>query len=211
MDETINITFMRHGRSRADDENVFEGRYDSPLTEAGRAQARARGEGLKAGQVHYDLIVASTLQRAHETARIIGEILEVPVETDPDWMEFNNGPLAGVPIEEGKRRFPRPTFRNPYEAFWETGESEWELYSRAARAVAKVIRRGPGRYLVVGHGGILNQALRTIVGAQPPINSAGTWFRFEDLGYVHTVYYPGLHQWFFLEFQPGYFYEGTDR
>ena len=27
---------MRHGRSRADDEMVHEGRYDSPLTDIGR-------------------------------------------------------------------------------------------------------------------------------------------------------------------------------
>lgn len=27
------ITFLRHGRSLADYENKFEGRYDSPLTE----------------------------------------------------------------------------------------------------------------------------------------------------------------------------------
>jgi len=30
------ITFMRHGRSQADDEQVHEGRYDSPLTDVGR-------------------------------------------------------------------------------------------------------------------------------------------------------------------------------
>ena len=29
---------MRHGRSRADDELVHEGRYDSPLTDVGRAR-----------------------------------------------------------------------------------------------------------------------------------------------------------------------------
>ncbi len=45
MDPLLSITFLRHGRSRADDENVIEGRYDSPLTETGQAQARARAEG----------------------------------------------------------------------------------------------------------------------------------------------------------------------
>jgi len=45
MDPKIFITFMRHGRSRADDENVHEGRYDSPLTEIGRAQIRQRVTG----------------------------------------------------------------------------------------------------------------------------------------------------------------------
>ncbi|WP_412027616.1 phosphoglycerate mutase family protein [Deinococcus yunweiensis] len=35
------MTILRHGRSRADDENVHEGRYDSPLNAEGQAQARA--------------------------------------------------------------------------------------------------------------------------------------------------------------------------
>ena len=29
MEKIIHITFMRHGRSRADDEGVHEGRYDA--------------------------------------------------------------------------------------------------------------------------------------------------------------------------------------
>ncbi len=30
------LFLLRHGRSLADDENKFEGRYDSPLTEIGK-------------------------------------------------------------------------------------------------------------------------------------------------------------------------------
>jgi 2,3-bisphosphoglycerate-dependent phosphoglycerate mutase len=32
MHDRISVTFLRHGRSRADDEKVHEGHYDSPLT-----------------------------------------------------------------------------------------------------------------------------------------------------------------------------------
>ena len=35
----IKITLLRHGRSSADDEGVFESRYDSELTAKGRQQA----------------------------------------------------------------------------------------------------------------------------------------------------------------------------
>ena len=41
-EEIIGLTLIRHGRSRADDEGVHEGRYDSPLTDTGRAQAEKR-------------------------------------------------------------------------------------------------------------------------------------------------------------------------
>lgn len=44
MTDEVLVYFMRHGRSRADDEGVHEGWQDSPLTDIGRAQVRARGE-----------------------------------------------------------------------------------------------------------------------------------------------------------------------
>ena len=86
-----------HGRSRADDENVIEGRYDAPLTDVGREQAEVRAEELKAREIKFDRIIASPLKRACETAQIAGNILGIGVEFDKDWMEKDNGPIAGLP------------------------------------------------------------------------------------------------------------------
>jgi 2,3-bisphosphoglycerate-dependent phosphoglycerate mutase len=203
MTEEIHLTFLRHGRSRADDEEVHEGRYDSPLTEVGRTQVQARAQEFLSRKFHFDKIVASTLQRAHETATIIGESLQVAVETEADWMEFDNGPLAGMPRALAAERYPKPAFRNPYEPFCETGESDWEIYCRAAKAVEKIIRRGTGHYLVVAHGGILNAAMRTVVGVQPFINRHGIVFGFGDTGYVRLIYRPTEHTWILREFNTG--------
>lgn len=201
MDSEISIIFLRHGRSRADDENVHEGRYDSPLTETGRAQAHARAEQLRADGLRADRIITSPLRRARETAEIIGAALGAPVETDPDWLEVDNGPLAGLPFEVAAERYPPPAFRNPYEPMCAgEGESDWDLHIRAARAVQNVIRRGPGQYLVVAHGGVLNAALRGIVGAGPAVNlRQGIWFAFGDTGYARAVYRPEYHQWILRE------------
>lgn len=203
MTNEIYLTFLRHGRSRADDEEVYEGRYDSPLTDAGRSQAEARAQEFLSHNFQFDRIIASTLQRAHETAQIIGKLIGVPVETDPDWMEMNNGPLAGLSFQEAEERYPRPAFRNPYEPLGGTGESDWELYCRGAKAVEKIIRRGAGHYLVVAHGGILNSAMRAIVGAQPMINRQGVVFGFGDTGYARWIYHPSQHLWLLLEFKRG--------
>ena len=145
MDKTIHITLMRHGRSLADDEMVHEGRYDSPLTDVGRAQVRSRAEEWKRSGVTFDLIFASTLVRASESAQIVGETLDVPIEHDPDWMELDNGPLAGLPFGVGRERYPEPEFANPFLPFIATtgeGESSWDLMTRAARALQRVVRRG---------------------------------------------------------------------
>ncbi|WKZ39681.1 MAG: histidine phosphatase family protein [Anaerolineales bacterium] len=204
MKDEIHITLLRHGRSRADDEQVHEGRYDSPLTETGRSQAQARAQDFLTRGFQFDAIVASTLIRAHETADIIGAALKVPVETDPDWMEFDNGPLAGLPYTVAEERYPTPQFRNPYEPFCGTGESDWDTHCRAAKAVEKIIRRGVGTYLVTAHGGILNAALRGIIGTPPFSWLHGTMFVFGDTGYIRLVYRPSRNQWRVLEFIPGF-------
>ena len=203
MQAELEITLMRHGRSRADDEGVHEGRYDSPLTEIGTAQAIARGQALLAQGLRFDLVIASTLARAQATAQIVAEILDLPVESDLDWMEMNNGPLAGLSFAEAERRHPRPAFRNPYTPIAGSGESAWELYARAARAIESLIRRGPGSYLVVAHGGILNAAMGTILGKPPLINDTGFVFYFGDTGYARLTYAPGKHLWVLREFNAG--------
>ena len=47
-----------------------------------------------------------------------------------------------------------------------------------------------GQYLVVAHGGILNAALRGIVGAQPNVDGRGIWFALGDTGYARAAYIP---------------------
>jgi 2,3-bisphosphoglycerate-dependent phosphoglycerate mutase len=150
----------------------------------------------------FDLIIASTLQRANETARIIGSTLGVPVEDDPDWMEWDNGPLAGLPFDVAEERYPKPPFRTPYMPLAGTGESEWDIYSRAARAVQKLVQRGSGSYLVVAHGGILDMALCTMMGTLPNVNQVGFGIAFGDTGFARLEYYPERHLWVLRELVP---------
>ncbi len=212
MNSDIKIMFMRHGRSRADDENVIEGRYDAPLTDVGREQAEVRAKELKAREIKFDRIIASPLKRACETAQIVGKILGIDIEFDEDWMEKDNGPIAGLPHQVARARYPLPAFHNPFQPHVvsaDAGESAWAFHSRAAQALEKVIRLGRGRYLVVAHGGILNAALRCIVGAQPSVGGQGIEFSFGDTGYIQTLYKPDQHLWVIREFVYGFRVENT--
>lgn len=204
MENKITITLLRHGRSRADDENVHEGRYDSPLTEVGKAQVHKRAEDFLQRGFQFDTIITSSLIRANETAQIIGSALGVAVETDPDWMESDNGPLAGLPFDVAEERYPEPGFSTPYTPMAGSGESRWDVTIRAARAVQNLVQRGPGSYLVVAHGGILNSALKIMMGSAPNVNQQGFAIAIGDTGYVRLVYFPDKHQWLLLELNPGY-------
>jgi len=117
---------------------------------------------------------------------------------------MDNRPLAGLPFDVAESRYPKPAFRNPYEPFHGVGESETALHCRAALALEGLVRRGPGSYLVVSHGGFLNAVLRNIVGAEAPVNGVhGVWFSFGDTGYVRCLYRPKIHQWIIKELSPG--------
>jgi 2,3-bisphosphoglycerate-dependent phosphoglycerate mutase len=206
MNEKIEIVFMRHGRSRADDEEVHEGRYDAPLTNLGRAQAERRAAELRETGIGFDAIIASPLKRARETAQIVSDVLDIGVELDKDWMEKDNGPLAGLPYHVAGASYPIPAFHNPFQPHVvsaDAGESTWSFHSRAARALERVIRRGVGSYLVVAHGGILNAAMGCIVGAQPTVSGQGVTFSFGDTGYLRTAYNPNRHHWIVRELVRG--------
>ncbi len=201
--ESLHITFLRHGRSRADDEGVHEGRYDSPLTKVGQKQAEIRAQEFEKRGLKFDVIISSPLQRAQSTAAVIAKVLHAPVEIEKDWMEWDKGPLAGMKLEVAAKQYPKPVFRNPYEPIWGTGESAWELYCRAASAVEKVVRRGAGKFLVVAHGGILNAAMNAIMGLPPQSDQPSVIFGFGDLGYARMEYRPERHVRRLIEFSVG--------
>ncbi len=70
------FVFVRHGESIGNAQSRWQGQSDYALTDKGRAQARALAERWKAEGVKFDLILASPLIRAKETAEIIASAVE---------------------------------------------------------------------------------------------------------------------------------------
>jgi 2,3-bisphosphoglycerate-dependent phosphoglycerate mutase len=196
------VTFLRHGRSLADDEQKFEGRYDSPLTEVGRAQAKRLAADWQADeQRRYDLIVCSPLLRAAETAGIVGESVGCEPLNEPLWMERDNGRLAGLTFEEGNGKYPRPEFTDRYTRIaGGTGESSAGLHGRAALATEDLMNRTFGRALVVAHGGILQAAARCVLGIALPLGDSGAWFWFRDLSHLDIAFEQESDRWTVVEF-----------
>ena len=69
------IHFVRHGESLANEQNLFAGRQNTPLTALGVRQARQAGDRVAALGVRYDEIHVSPLDRAKHTAQIIADRL----------------------------------------------------------------------------------------------------------------------------------------
>ncbi len=139
----LELTLLRHGRSRADDENVHEGRYDSPLTAVGVAQAEVLAAYWLEHPPGFERIVCSSLVRARRTAEIIGAALSLEVEPDDAWMEFDNGPVAGLPRAEARLRYPAPAFRGRFERFTVDGGESYAAFSRRVNGALEKLSGAP--------------------------------------------------------------------
>jgi 2,3-bisphosphoglycerate-dependent phosphoglycerate mutase len=189
------ITFLRHGESIGNAEGYFQGQYDFQLSEKGKEQVVALTNRWVSESVSFDHIISSPLLRAKETAEIINSSLNCPIEFDPIWMERDNGNLAGVKHEEAKTTNPRPDIIKLYDPIGKTGESEWLLFLRAGKAVQSLLKRIPGKYLIVSHGGILNKVFHTIFGIKPQANFQGVHIKFDNASFSTITYTPEANKW----------------
>jgi broad specificity phosphatase PhoE len=192
------ITLLRHGESQGNFEGRHQGQADFPLTAHGRQQSLALLNRWETEAKEFDLVISSPLVRARETAEIIASGLHVPLELDALWMERNNGLMAGLSEDEVRDTLPSQSFIHPYQPIGETGESQWELYLRAGKAVQSLFKRPPGRYLIVSHGGILNMFFYAILGIAPQPNFHGPRFRLNNSAFATLNYDPTSHRWYIL-------------
>lgn len=192
---TYFITLLRHGQSVGNANGHWQGHADFELTETGRRQAEALAEYWQKTNKSFDLAVASPLKRAYQTAEIVTARLGIPLECDSDWMERDIGDYTGLDNTTINARFERPAFTHPFLPVGRTGESQWALVGRAARALQKLTARPAGNYLIVAHGGILNLALYVILGISPQPNFAGAHFRFGNTGYAEVTFEPWRYRW----------------
>lgn len=149
----------------------WQGHADPPLSDLGRIQARAAA-GVLGG---FDAIVASTLQRAAETATIVAESLGVgPVLLDDGLIERDAGAWQGLTrheIEEGWPGYLRDGLRPDG---YENDEALLERVLASLEALRTEV--GNSEVLMVAHGGVI-LALETAHGepfARIP-NLAGRW------------------------------------
>ena len=189
------ITFLRHGESVGNAEGYYQGQYDFPLTEAGRDQVQKLVARWQAEGIQFDQIISSPLIRAQETAEAVAAALNVPLQFDPLWKERDNGVLGGLKHEVADQKYPKPDFFTPYDNIGETGEGNFELYLRAGQAIHKLLHMPPARYLIVSHGGTLNQALYIVMGIAHQANGQGTQFKFGNTSITRLRYDPERHIW----------------
>ena len=93
------LVLLRHGESTWNQENLFTGWHDVPLSPKGEVEARAAGEALAAEGLRFDKAHTSLLLRAVQTADLaLGALgqLWLPVERSWRLNERHYGALQGL-------------------------------------------------------------------------------------------------------------------
>jgi broad specificity phosphatase PhoE len=194
-DSTYHIYLLRHGRSLGNENGFLQGQQDVPLTDEGRSQARLLAERWLADGIRFDLIITSPLSRASETAGILAGKLGCPVEKDALLMERNVGSLSGAPVGKDEQLIDQRLMASPYRSLGGDGEGDWELFLRAGQVLLNLMKRDPGNYLIVSHGGLLNQLTHAILGLPPQARYKGVGFKLDNTGFSHFVYFLEDHHW----------------
>jgi len=160
------ILLIRHGETAWNAERRLQGHLDIPLNDEGERQA-ALLAGALAGEP-LDLLVASDLHRAHQTAQAVADRRGLTVAIDPALRERGYGGFEGLLYSEIEERFPRefaawqardvdaqlPPGRN-------VGESFRTFFDRATGAILALAAENPGKTIaLVAHGGVLECAYR---------------------------------------------------
>jgi broad specificity phosphatase PhoE len=153
------VYFTRHGESVAnvaDRELRPEPENADRLSERGWEQARGVGERLRGEGI--EAIVASPFGRAQETAQAIGEVLQLPFETDEDLHEVRQSDAyrAASPEYAGTGHVTWMPAAGPDHA--EPGaESFAAVVGRVARVQERLEKRVTSeRVLCVSHWGFMH-------------------------------------------------------
>lgn len=149
----MNIWITRHGQTNLNKAKLMQGLTDEPLNDTGREQA-TKARAL-IGDMHFDAVYASPLDRAIETASIIGDVKKEEVIIDKRIIEVDFGKY------EAKSYFKMGPKMTLYWALPEvfhapkTVESISSMVKRSSDFLSDLEATGYENVLIVCHGGII--------------------------------------------------------
>lgn len=152
------IHLCRHGQDLDNKNGLLNGHRDTVLSELGEQQARQVADTIKQSGVPYAAIYSSPLRRANETARFIGEAIELPVRVLDDLIERNFGVLTGKPLSSIRAYAGDDVFEGDKVLYFlkvDGAETFDRVYTRAQKVLQLVHERHAGEHvLLVCHGDI---------------------------------------------------------
>jgi len=152
----IEVLVVQHGKK-------VRSAGDPGLTDLGYRQASTVARWLAENRPDIDTIFTSPLRRAHETAVPITAALGISARTEPRFRERMNWDNdTGVSLDEFLTDWQRATDHRDYQPL--IGDSSNDASARFIAALVDLERDGADVVVVVTHGGVTVDVLRTIAG-----------------------------------------------
>ena len=159
MAETI-LGLLRHGQTDWNIDLRLQGSTDIPLNETGKEQARQAALALNPED--WDLIIASPLSRARNTAEIIAQELSMNVVIVPELIERSFGAAEGLDHASWRKLYESHV---PIEGL----ESLEDLRLRTHLLLDLIANEYSGqRVLAVSHGAFIRKVLTIVTNGELP-------------------------------------------
>ncbi|WP_422114812.1 histidine phosphatase family protein [Brachybacterium sp. UNK5269] len=159
------LVLVRHGQTDYNREGRLQGQIDIPLNDTGVRQAAVLAAAV--AEDPPDVLVASPLQRAAETARIIGRSCGLEVSTDEAFVERGFGQWEGLRGPEIKHRWPQQhaDWRAHRPVLGLGVEDRPEVGERVAAASRRLLATHAGAtVMVVAHGAAITLGVTALLG-----------------------------------------------
>ncbi|HLI68285.1 MAG TPA: histidine phosphatase family protein [Ktedonobacteraceae bacterium] len=150
------LYLIRHGDATTTSTNPLE---DPRLTTLGVAQAeRLRDRLADTREIRADVLIASTMLRARQTAEIIAPALGLPILYDDDLQEWRFPQDETLNVDEYIEHFKTiPHEQKPFFQVIPGAESWVQFMLRACTSLNRLIQQYEGKTIVVVcHGGIID-------------------------------------------------------
>lgn len=180
--QKMNLYMIRHGQSYVNLKDWDKGNRDEALTELGNQQAAALGKWMPTEVEKVDVIYASTMKRAQETAAYVADAYNMPITDDDRIREIGNNQYTHVP-------WPNDNLPE-YGEFWGSekpfssitpdhpgGESLMHFRIRIGEFIEELVEKHQGQTVIaVCHGGVIELSFDHIF-------NIGPWRRGEVITY----------------------------
>jgi len=161
---------VRHGLTELNRDKRVGGRYDAPLIEEGRRQAREANGSFNG--IPFDVVISSPLSRALETAEIIAGVRREDIVVEDGCTERSFGEMEGLTPAQVRERLPQVRYVRighvDYSLNPPGGETFEQLHERARRFLERTLGFHSGKkILLFGHENFLQQLHGVIYGLGP--------------------------------------------
>jgi probable phosphoglycerate mutase len=166
---TTRVFLIRHGSTQLSAEDRFAGESNVELSDGGRDQARKLGARLRSQEIA--AFYASPMSRTMETAALLSESRNVPIQPVPELREISHGRWEGMTRKDVEARFPEEYVRwesDPYAFAPAGGETGLSVTARALPALLAIVERHSGQQVaIVSHKATIRLLLSSLLGFDP--------------------------------------------